>query len=193
MTSGHCSPAAAWYAIYTRHQHEQVAARFLSGKGFEIYPPLYNAVHRWRDRLKRLSLPLFPCYVFIRGGLDRQLDILKTPGVWDLVRTGARASPIWESEIQAVRRMMETDGRVQPYPFLRLGDWVRIKSGPLVGIEGILVRQKNSYRLVVSVELLRQSASVEVDIPMVERAIRPGASRGSIRKETSTQAFAGSV
>ena len=162
----------SWYALYTRHQHEKTVAHVLSNKRFEIFLPLYTATHQWRDRAKELFLPLFPCYVFIRGGLDRHLEIMTTPGVHEFVGIRGKPSVIPEDEIEAVRRVLERSLRVEPYPFLNCGDWVRVKSGPLAGLEGILVRKKNSLRLVLSVELLEKSVAVELDACLVERAVR---------------------
>jgi len=164
---------SAWYALYTRHQHEKTVARVLAGKGFEIFLPVYATAHRWKDRTKQLSLPLFPCYVFLRGDTRRRVDILGTPGVHSLVGSEGRPAPIEQSEMDAIRQMIESRMQVEPHPFLRCGDWIRVKSGPLAGIEGILVRKKNFFRLVVSVELLQKSVAVEVDVSTVERATRP--------------------
>jgi len=164
----------AWYAIYTRHQHEKTVAHVLSSKGFEIFLPLYTTARRWTDRTKQLSLPLFPCYVFFRGDSHRRGEVLSTPGVYNLVGTEGRPAPISEAEIDAVRQMIESKAQVEPHPFLRRGDWVRVKAGPLAGIEGILLRKKNLFRLVVSVELLQKSVAVEVDVETVERATRRG-------------------
>ncbi len=163
---------AAWYALYTRHQHEKAAAQILSKKGFEIFLPLYAVVHRWKDRSKRLSLPLFPCYIFLHGGLERWLDITTTPGIHTLVRNGGRAAVIPQAEIEAIRQLIERSLHVEPHPFLTCGAWVRVRSGPLSGIEGILVRKKNLFRLVLSVEMLGRSAAVEVDASIVERVAR---------------------
>jgi transcription antitermination factor NusG len=161
--------ASGWHALYTRHQYEKIVAQALTGKGFEIFLPLYHTVHRWKDRRKELQLPLFPNYVFVRGGLDRMLNILTTPGVHSIVAWGGRPADIPPEEIDTVRRLVESSFRVEPHPFLKCGDWVRIKSGPLEGIQGILVRKKSAFRLVLSVEMLAKSAAVEVDISMVER------------------------
>jgi len=158
-----------WHALYTRHQHERLVAHALTSKGFDIFLPQYRAIHRWKDRWKELELPLFPNYVFILGGLDRMLNILTTPGVHSLVAWGGRPADIPQYEIDAVRRLVESPLRIQQYPFIKCGDRVRIKSGPLEGIEGILVRSKSAYRLVLSVEMLARSAAVEVDVSMVER------------------------
>ncbi len=160
---------AGWYAIYTRHQHEKSVAHILTVKGFEIFLPLYTAVHRWKDRSKELSLPLFPCYVFLRGGLKRRWQILATPGVHALVGASGQPASIPQSEIDAVQQVVQRSHRVEPYPFLKCGDWVRIKFGPFEGIEGILVRRKNLFRLVLSVSMLQKSVAVEIDSIMVER------------------------
>jgi len=182
---GECGTApGAWFALYTRHQHEKNVADLLTRKHFEVFLPLYEARHRWKDRVKQLSFPLFPSYVFVRGGMERQLQILTTPGVFWIVTTGDRVAPIPSEQIEAVRRMVENSLRVEPHPFLKCGDWVRVKAGPLEGVEGILVRMKGMCRLVVSVDMLQQSVAVEVDASDVERAQRrdpvpmpPGAGR----------------
>jgi transcription antitermination factor NusG len=158
-----------WCAIYTRHQHEKAIAQILSGKGFEVFLPLYRAARRWRDRTKQLSLPLFPCYLFLRGKMNRRLDIMTTPGIVSILGSGGEPVLIPDSEMDAVRRVVEQGAGVEPHPFLKCGDWVRVKSGPLEGIEGVLIRKKNLFRLVLSVELLQKSAAVEVDVATVER------------------------
>jgi transcription antitermination factor NusG len=160
---------SAWYAIYVRHQHEKSVAQILTSKGFEVLLPLYQSVRRWKDRTKTLSLPLFPCYVFLKGGLERRLDILTTPGIYALVSTAGSPNAIPPAEIEALRRAIESGASVEPHPFLKCGDLVRVKCGPLTGVQGILVRKKNLYRLVISVEMLGQAAAVEVDALMVER------------------------
>ncbi|MGH9344413.1 MAG: UpxY family transcription antiterminator [Terriglobia bacterium] len=159
----------AWYALYTRHQHEKIVADLLSNKGFNVFLPLYEATHRWKDRLKTLSLPLFPSYVFVKGGRDRQLQMMTTPGVYSIVASAGRAAAIPEEQIDAVKRMVDGPLRVEPHPFLKCGDSVRVTAGPLQGIEGVLVRKKNLTRLVLSIEMLMKSVAVEIDAWMVER------------------------
>ncbi|MGH9403398.1 MAG: transcription termination/antitermination protein NusG [Terriglobia bacterium] len=168
-TSTDTNLAMPWYALYTRHQHEKTAANLLINKGFQIFLPLYEASHRWKDRTKTLSLPLFPSYIFVKGGLDRQLQMMTTPGVYSIVANAGRAAQIPEEQIDAVKRMVEGPLRAEPHPFLKCGDTVRVLSGPLQGIEGILVRKKNCTRLVLSVEMLMQSVAVEIDAWRVER------------------------
>jgi transcription antitermination factor NusG len=164
--------APPWYALCTRHQHEKAVAQSLAGKGFEIFLPLYRAVHRWEDRSKQLSLPLFPGYLFLRTGLDRRLQVLTTPGVFRFVSSADRPIPIEQADIDSVRQLTDRGSRVEPHPFLKVGDWVRVKTGPLVDLEGILTHWKGAFRLVLSVELLQRSASVEVDAASVERVPR---------------------
>jgi transcription antitermination factor NusG len=161
--------SSAWYVIYTRNQHEKTVAEILTNKGFETFLPLYVSARRWSDRTKLLSLPLFPCYVFLKGGLERRLDLLTTPGIHSLVSCAGQPTAIRPDEISALRRAAESDLHVEPHPFLKCGDWVRVKSGPMAGVAGILVRKKNLFRLVLSVEMLGKAASVEIDGFLVEK------------------------
>jgi transcription elongation factor/antiterminator RfaH len=158
-----------WYAVCTRHQHEKVAARILLDKAFEVFLPLYKARRKWQDRIKEISVPLFPGYLFVQEGFDRWLQILSTAGVASIVSCGGRPAAISSSEIEAIRQIVESSLRVEPHPFLRSGDWVRVRFGPIAGVEGILIRKKNTVRLVLSVEMLGKSAAVEVDAAHVER------------------------
>jgi transcription antitermination factor NusG len=162
-----------WWAVYTRHQHERSIEEILLAKGFEVFLPLYESTRRWKDRRKVIALPLFPCYVFVRGGLDRRLQVLTTPGVHMILSRGERIATIPEDEIEAIRKTIEGPFRVEPHPFLRCGERVRVVRGSLEGVEGVLIRKKNLYRLVLSVEMLAQSVAVEIDaadvIPAQER------------------------
>jgi transcription antitermination factor NusG len=152
----------------TRHQHEKTVAEMLSAKGFEVFLPLYESIRRWKDRSKMLTLPLFPCYVFVRGGLNRRLQVVTTPGVHMILFRGERVAIIPEAEIQAIRKAVEGPFRVEPHPFLQCGERVRVTRGSLEGVEGILVRKKNLYRLVLSVDMMAQSVAVEIDATDVE-------------------------
>ena len=158
----------AWWAVYTRHQHEKAVAEMLSAKGFDVFLPLYESTRRWKDRRKVLSLPLFPCYLFVRGGIDRRLQVVTTPGVHMILYRGQHVAIVPDSEIEAIRRAVEGPLRVEPHPFLKCGMRVRIKRGTLEGVEGILVRGKNLCRLILSVEMLAQSVAVEIDASSVE-------------------------
>lgn len=157
-----------WYALYTRPRHEKAVANVLTAKGLEAFLPLYSACRQWKDRTKVVTLPLFSCYVFVQGHLDRHLDIVRTAGVHGFVCCGGLPARIPPGEIESIRRVVERSIKIEPHPFMRRGDKVRIKAGPLEGIEGILVRKKNFDRLVLTVEMLGKSAAVEVDNSMVE-------------------------
>jgi transcription antitermination factor NusG len=138
-------------------------------KDLEVFLPLYKARHRWKDRIKEVSVPLFPGYLFVREGLKRWLAILSTPGVSSIVSSGGQPVAIPFLEIEGIKRVVESTLRVEPHPFLKSGDRVRVKCGPIAGVEGILIRHKSVARLVLSVELLGNSAAVEVDATDVER------------------------
>ena len=186
MTSQHMQDrlekGIAWCAVYTRHQHEKSIGETLRAKGFEVFLPLYESTRRWKDRRKILSLPLFPCYVFVRGAHERRLPVLTTPGVHMIISRGERVATVSEEEIDAIRRAVEGTLSVEPHPFLRCGERVRVVRGSLEGVEGVLTRKKNLCRLVLSVEMLAQSVSVEIDaldvVPVIQRsevALHPGA------------------
>lgn len=169
-----------WHAIFTRHQHEKVVASALAAKGCEVYLPLYLTVRKWQDRAKRLWLPLFPGYVFIREGMDRQFQIVTTPGVIQVVGWGGRAAIVPQSQLNTVRQIVESSVPVEAHPYLASGDRVRVKGGPLAGLEGILTRKKGISRLIISIDMLGRSAAVEVDCSNVERigsAEMPGVAR----------------
>jgi transcription antitermination factor NusG len=164
---------SSWYAIYTRHQHEKTVAQILTGKGFNTFLPLYATTHDWKDRTKALTLPLFPCYVFLKGGIERRLQIITTPGIYGLVSSAGQPAAIPDIEIEAIRRVVDSGTRVEIHPFLKCGSWVRVKCGLLAGIEGILVRKKNASRLVLNVEILGTAAAIEVAAFQVEAVTAP--------------------
>jgi transcription antitermination factor NusG len=157
-----------WWALYTRHQHEKTVAEMLTAKGFDVFLPLYDSTRRWKDRTKLLSLPLFPCYVFVRGGLDRKLQVVTTPGIHMILYRGDRVATIPEPEIDAIQRAVSGAYRVEPHPFLKCGMRVRVVRGALEGVEGILTRKKNMCRLILSVDMLAQAVAVEVHAADVE-------------------------
>ena len=159
---------SAWCVLYTRHQHEKTVAEMLSAKGVEGFLPLYESMRRWKDRSKMLTLPLFPCYVFVRGGIHRRLQVVTTPGVHMILFHGENVAIIPEAEVNAIRKEVEGPFRVEPHPFLKCGEHVRVTRGSLEGVEGVLVRKKNLYRLILSVNMMAQSVAVEIDAADVE-------------------------
>ncbi len=158
-----------WYAVRVRSRFEQVTSAVLRSKGYEEFVPLVRTRRSWSDRIKELQVPLFPGYVFCRFNVTHRLPILQAPGVVTLVGFGTSPIPIPDEEIQAVRAMVQSGLHVQPYPFLRAGQKIRIDRGPLSGVEGVVVELKKHFRLVASVSLLQRSVSVEIDREWVSR------------------------
>jgi transcription antitermination factor NusG len=154
--------AFEWWAVYTRHQHEKVVAEALAAKDFEVFLPLYESTRRWKDRNKVLSLPLFPCYLFVRSSLDRKLHVATTPGVHMILTRGERVAVVPNAEIAAIQRAVGGSFSVEPFPFLKCGTRVRVIRGALEGVEGLLIRKKSKFRLILSVDMLAQSVAVEV-------------------------------
>jgi transcription antitermination factor NusG len=158
----------AWYAIYTRYQHEKSAANLLERKEFTVFLPLYSAARSWGDRKQTVVLPLFPCYLFVQMSLERKLEVLRTAGVQWLVESAGRACEVPETDVQSLRKVCSVGVRLKPHAYLKQGERVRIHGGPLAGTEGFFVRAKNECRVVVSIGLLRKGVSVEVDALDVE-------------------------
>ena len=168
ISSQNVRPSLGWWVIYTRHQHEKAVADMLAAKGMEVYLPVYETIRRWKDRNKRLVLPLFPSYLFVREMAGGRLATASTPGVHAILTRGNSLSVIPAEEMKAIQRALAEPSRVEPHPFLQCGERVRVSRGAMEGIEGILVRKKNLYRLVILVEMISQAASVEVEASDVE-------------------------
>lgn len=169
-----------WFALQVRARFEQGVADHLDGKGFELFLPLYKCRKRWSDRIKEVDAPLFPGYLFCRFNPQDRLPILKTPGVIQIVGTNRTPVAVDEQEIHAIQKMVASGMPNQPWPFLAAGDRVRIESGPLSGLEGILVEFKGNHRLVLSVTLLQRSVAVEIDsafVASLRSSSRPGPDR----------------
>ncbi len=169
-----------WYAAYTCANHEKRVAEQLEQRSVEHFLPLYETVRRWKDRRMRLQLPLFSGYVFVRLALRNRLQVLQVPSVVRLVGFHGLPTPLQEGEIEALRDMLARPLCAEPHPYLIVGRRVRIKTGPLAGAEGILVRAKNRYRIVLSIDLIMRSIAVEVDTADVEPA--PGCGRNQFTK-----------
>jgi len=152
-----------WYAAQTCANHEKRVLEQLSQRAVEAYLPLYESVRRWKDRRMRLKLPLFPGYVFVHLALRDRLQVLQTPSVVRLVGFGGQPAALPDQEIDSLRQGLTRDMRVEPHPYLRVGHRVRVRTGPLQGLEGILVRKKNISRFVISLDLIMRSLAVEID------------------------------
>jgi transcription antitermination factor NusG len=160
---GQNSDAARWYAVQTRPKHEKSVSGFLEGKGYEQLLPLYQSWHRHSGRIQGVHLPLFKGYLFCRFDPQRRLPILMTPGVTMILGRGRQPEPIPSEEIAQIQASCDSGLQVTPWPYLERGDLVRVECGPLQGVEGIFVNEKNTSCLVVSIEILRRSLAVEVD------------------------------
>ena len=162
-----------WFALQVRTRHESGVADYLRGKGYEYFLPTYKARRRWSDRIKEISSPLFPGYLFCRFNPQARLPILKTPGVTQIVGYNHVPSPVDDQEIEAIRTLVGSGLPNYPYPFLEVGNRVRIQSGALRGLEGILLEVKGKRKLVLSIALLRRSVAVEIDSEAVQLVQRP--------------------
>jgi transcription antitermination factor NusG len=152
-----------WYAVYTNARHEKKVSAYLDGRSVECYLPSYKTVRRWQDRKKEVDLPLFPGYVFVKIAFRSRLQVITAPGVVQIVSFDGKPAPINETEIEHLRQAHSQSARFEPHPYLKVGRRVRVHSGPLSGLEGILVRRKDGFRLVISVELIMRSVAMEVD------------------------------
>jgi transcription termination/antitermination protein NusG len=159
-----------WYAVCTRARHEKRVAANLEQKGLEHFLPLYETLSQWKDRRARVCLPLFPGYVFVHFPLQQRMRVLDVPSVASIVSFNGKPAPLADSEIDRLRGALAGSFLVEPHPYLRVGRRVRVLCGPLAGLEGILVRKKGGTRLVVSIDLIMRSVSLEIDAAHVEPA-----------------------
>src|SRR5438445_1799384 len=157
-----------WYAVQTYANHEKRVLEQFERRTVEGYLPEYTSVRRWKDRRVRLDLPLFPGYVFVHLALRDRLRVLQTPSVVRLVGFGGQPSPLEDQEIDALRRAFSRDMLIEPHPYLTVGQRVRVKTGPLEGLQGILVRKKNNFRFVVSLDIIMRSVAAEIDVAELE-------------------------
>ena len=157
-----------WFAVYTTSRHEKRVARHLEQRAIENFLPVYRTQHRWKDGSRvTLDLPLFPGYVLVHIRTKDRVGVLEVPGVVSLVGTVSQPAALPDHEVEALRTGLDPM-RVEPHPLLTAGQVVRIKSGALAGIEGIIVRKKSGYRVVLTLDLLMQSIAIEVDGDDVE-------------------------
>lgn len=170
-----------WYAAYTSANHEKRVAAQLGQRSVEHFLPLYDSVRRWKDRRVQLQLPLFPGYVFVHLALRDRLQVLQIPGVAKIVGFNGTPAALPQEEIEALRASLESGVRATPHPYLKVGRRALVKTGPLKGMQGVLVKRKNRSRFVISLDLIMRSVAVEVDAlelePMGQQAARAGGQR----------------
>ncbi len=157
-----------WYALRTKSRHEKVAGEYLKACGVEVFLPLYKSRRLWSDRVKLIEVPLFGGYLFCKFAARQSLVARSAPGVLYVVSNGAELMAVPESEIDAVRRVLEKGLVASPTPYLREGMRVRIRGAAFEGMEGRLEKVKSQFRLVLSIHLLQRSVAFEVDPEMVE-------------------------
>jgi transcription antitermination factor NusG len=152
-----------WYALQVRTRWESSVALLLAGKDYQTFLPTYKTKQRRSGRVREANLPLFPGYVFCQFDAQKRLPILVTPGVIAVVGRGRVPLPVGDSEIASLQTIVSSGLRAEPWPYLELGQKIRIESDALMGLEGILINFKGNHRLVVSVTLLRRSVALEID------------------------------
>ena len=163
-------PEVKWYAVTTRSRHEKVVAEQLWQKEIECFLPLREVLSRWKDRRKKVQLPLFPGYLFVHVPiLERRLDILKVPSVVRIVGFNGEPASIPEVQLQALKRLVFSTLPCDPYPYITEGDRMEITQGPLKGLQGILIEKKGAYRFILSIDLIQQAVACQVDASDVEK------------------------
>ncbi len=161
--ASHHNIPVRWFALRVKSRCEKVVATIARNKGFEEFLPLYESRRRWSDRLKAIELPLFPGYIFCRLDPEHRLPLLTIPGVLHFVGFGKIPAPIEDTEVAAIQTAVRSGLSTEPWPFLEVGQRVRLEDGPLAGLEGILVGTSTRERIVVSVTLLKRSVAVAIE------------------------------
>jgi transcription antitermination factor NusG len=162
-----------WYAAYTTPRHEKHVAELLAERDIETFLPLYRTVRQWKKSCPiLLELPLFPCYLFVRVRRSARGSVLSMPGVVSIVGSPKEPWPLPHFEIEALRLGAQM-GKIEPHPYLKVGERVRITTGSMVGVQGILVRKKNQFRFVLTLDAIMRSVAVEVDANDLEPVDQP--------------------
>lgn len=166
--SSNLDRGARWFAAYTTPRHEKVVSRHLQTRQIESFLPLYTSVRRWKNGCRvPVHEPLFPGYIFVHIPRRESFRVLQVPGVISIVSAGREPSALPSSEIESLRSGIPTR-TFEPHPYLVAGERVRIKSGSLAGLVGVLIRRKNDFRVVLTLDIIRQSVAVEIDIDEIE-------------------------
>ena len=164
-------PDVPWYALYTRSRHEKITDRELQKRGLETFLPVRKLKRRWSDRTQIIEEPLFHSYVFVRMPPEERFSVLNTFGAVSLVHFGVKTpAVIPEKDIETLRRFVQEEITIDPFPYIKEGQRVYIRSGPFKGVEGFVVRKNQQCRLVISLDMLMQSVSVEIDSAAIEPA-----------------------
>lgn len=157
-----------WYALYTCARHEKQVARQIEQRHISCFLPVYRSVRRWKDRRKELELALFPGYVFVHIALKDRLRVLQVASAVRFVSFNGHPVPLPEADMESLMNGLSRGVRAKPHPYLSVGRRVRVRSGPLAGAQGILVRRKDRFRVVLSLDLIMRAVAVEVDETDIE-------------------------
>ena len=161
------SAGILWYALQVKSRKESSASLHLQSAGYECFLPTYKCQRQWSDRVKELVQPLFPGYLFCRFDFHNRRALVMTPGVIQIVGNGRMPLPVADAEIETIQLAVASEAPRQPWPFIEVGERVRVNYGSLRGLEGILINFKGSHRVVLSISLLQRSVAVEVDLAWV--------------------------
>jgi transcription antitermination factor NusG len=170
----------SWYALQVHSRKEHVIASQLENRSIECFLPTYKSFRKWSDRTKEIQQALFPGYVFCRFDFENRQPVVMTAGVLQIVGNGRAAMPIADAEIAALQVAVGSGLPSQPWPYLEVGERVRVNYGHLSGLEGILINFKGNHRVVLSVTLLQRSVAMEVDLSWVTPLEKQQHQRGAV-------------
>jgi transcriptional antiterminator NusG len=159
-----------WYALYTRSRFEKKMLTELTDRNVEVFLPMREVLSRWKDRKKKVWLPLFPGYLFVNhvNTPENRFRILNLPGAVRFIGFEGHADPVPDDQILAIRRFLESSLSIDPYPYIQVGTRVEVIAGPLKGVRGMLIEKRGKFRFVLQVDLIRQAVSVEIDASDVQ-------------------------
>jgi transcription termination/antitermination protein NusG len=166
------SPAPQWYAAYTLSRHEKKAALHLETRGVETFLPLYDSTRNWNGRRERIKLPLFPGYLFVYINACDRMRVLESPSIVRLISSSGKLTPLPETDVQALKAALKIRTS-QPFPFFATGRRVQVKRGPLRGLVGVVMRNARELRVVITIETIMRSFSVELDYGDLEPIFSP--------------------
>jgi len=179
----------SWYGIYVESRHEKFVASLLANKGFDVCLPLSRTLNQWKDRRAPVEAPIFPGYVFCLFDQAERTPILSTPGVVRILGCGRQAMPLDPEEVCALQALERAKAAVEPWPFVKAGEWVCITHGALEGLTGMVVKCKKGLRVVVSVALLQRSVAVEVDRLQIRPTKSPLDEKAPLAWQSATTAL----
>lgn len=161
-----------WFAVHVKSRHEQKVSERLKEAGIEVFSPVVERLSRWKDRKKLIQFPLFPCYLFVHIAATHgdKLTVLKAKGVIRFLGSASgEPESIPEEQIISLKTAVQSKVSIDPYPYLQEGQRVRVKSGPLTGVEGVLIERSGQHKLILSIDILCQSTAVTIHASEVER------------------------